>query len=111
MSRLLASSKDEYIEQMKTVYAIDTGTVESVDWLLVIGGAAVTFVSIAALIYWISKIILRLYAVRRGKAALADGLFWKRMTIGIVLILFLIGGTWLVLLEQFFSLMRQWGWK
>lgn len=49
-------SGTEFVPQMKKMYTVDPGVVDSLDWFILLAGAAGTIMSTAALVYWFWKL-------------------------------------------------------
>lgn len=111
MKWYIASSQDEYVPQMKKIYTIDTEVIDGVDWVLVIGGGAVSVLSVAGLVYWLYNFFLHLFQASRGEIALWDNGFWKRSGVALLIIFLLLGGIWLTIFEELYNTMVVWGWK
>ncbi|RJX40946.1 hypothetical protein D3P09_02705 [Paenibacillus pinisoli] len=89
------------------VYPIDGSVIDGLDWAIVIGGAVGTIICAAAFFYWIFKLLAHLWAANAGKVAMNDPVFWKRMGIGLIILMVLMSGLWLLIIERMFDEINQ----
>ncbi len=101
------STDDMYMKQIKESYGFKPGILDSMDWFLLIGGTAVTVVTVAAFIFWLFKLLLRLASIQRGKATLKDEVFWKRMGISLLIIVFVMSSVIFAFLENFWEMIHS----
>lgn len=109
-AKYLSEVSDEYIQKMKKFYTIDSDTLSSMDWLLLLGGSCLTILTVVALIYWISKLFLFLLSCKAGRSNFRDTLFWKRMGVGLAIIMLLMAGSLLLIFENLYNILVMWGW-
>lgn len=107
---IMAQSKTDYLEQMKKTYQIDVSSINSLDWFLILAGAAATILCVMAFLYWIITILLFLVGVRTGKNNIRDSYFWKRMSLALILLMLVMGGSMFLIIEQFYNILGTWGW-
>jgi hypothetical protein len=88
---------------MKKVYTVDMGALDSLDWLLIMMGAAGTIMSTAALIIWIYKIVIFLIQVGSGKKSIRSKKFWINMGVSLLLIFTFMSGAILLFLGKLFD--------
>jgi hypothetical protein len=90
-----------------TIYFIDPSVMDNMDWALALGSAIGTLFCIAAWIYWLYKLVKQLWLISAGRVSVNDAPFWKRMLLGLILILALMSGVWFLLVEQLLLSMEQ----
>ncbi|MBA9086509.1 membrane-associated HD superfamily phosphohydrolase [Fontibacillus solani] len=92
----------EYVEKMKKVYTPDISVLNSLEWLLIMVGAAGTIASTAVFVYWIYKLLMFIFAVSKGSRRWNDKRFWSYMGVSLLLIiLFISGGIFLIISNLF----------
>ena len=102
---------NNYMQQMKKMYSVDTGVLNDMDWLLLMAGSIGTVLCTVAFFYWFYKIIMFIHQVNRGKARFRDLKFWKRIGIGLIMIILFMSGSLVMLFARFFDFMAVWGWR
>ncbi|MEI7024710.1 hypothetical protein [Paenibacillus sp. y28] len=95
-----------YKSQMEQKFPIKSDTIESVNWLLLLGGVVSSVLAIVALVYWVTQFKLRLLQISLGRAALKDARFWTRMGLALVIIFSFISGAVFLLLSGWYDLTR-----
>lgn len=101
---------NDYISKMKKMYTVDPDVVDNLNWLLVLAGATGTILCVLALSYWLIRFFAFLLSASRGAKSLKDTKFWKRMAVGLLLILLFMTGSVFTVLSQFYDYMAIWGW-
>ncbi|ULO07152.1 hypothetical protein H1230_30155 [Paenibacillus sp. 19GGS1-52] len=101
---------NDYISKMKKMYIVDPDVVDNLNWLLVLAGATGTILCVFALSYWLIRFFAFLLLASRGAKSLKDTKFWKRMAVGLLLILLFMTGSVFTVLSQFYDYMAIWGW-
>lgn len=102
------TTNDTYLEQMKAKYGVKPEAIEGMDWFIAIGGVVGTVICTGVFIYWFSKVLLRLWQITTGQARLADTAYWKRMGIGLLIIMLFMSGALFAVMEKWWVLMQLW---
>jgi uncharacterized membrane protein len=103
------TSEQAYLPQIQKIYGFKPGTLDSIDWVLIIGGVLATLLCTVAFVYWVFKLFGHLFKARSGKAHLADKHFWRRMGFGLAIIITFMSGLLFVFLETWWNYAHRLG--
>ncbi|WP_168121901.1 hypothetical protein [Paenibacillus sp. HB172176] len=82
------------------IYVIDLSVLEGMDWALVVGSIVGTLLSVAAMVYWLYKLLLGLWQMSAGRASFNDRAYWIRMLVVLLLIMAAMSGLWFIIIAQ-----------
>ncbi|MGC5326992.1 hypothetical protein [Brevibacillus sp. SYSU BS000544] len=93
----------DYLEDMKKFYGFKTDDLDDIDWIFTIGMTLATITCVGSFVYLIINIVMRIINAQRGKVTLFDSKYWIRVGVSFMLIFFLVGGIFMVIIERFYG--------
>ncbi|MGG3278944.1 hypothetical protein [Paenibacillus solani] len=99
----------KYLSDIKKIYTVDDGVVESFDWFLLFLGTIGTILCTACFIWWILKITTFIFHVSRGAETIRNRQFWIRMGGAFLLLIIFMSGSLIVFVSEIYNLIAYWG--
>ncbi|MGG1670000.1 hypothetical protein ACIFOE_04985 [Paenibacillus sp. NRS-1783] len=107
---VLKTTVQDYVDQMKKIYAPDLNSVAGVDQILILIGGLISVMSFVAMLVWIFILLKFINQVSMATRSIKDYAFYKRMGVGLLIIFLVLTGGVTMIFSQLYDQMFHQGW-